>query len=92
MPRNPMVPQVRISSMSPFVTLCAFRPLVRETLSRERRLRRELGKQAERRENENGEDRQRESYQSDLNSLITVVVRFVRTFDRHTQILGLRWS
>lgn len=71
------------------VMLGMFWPPRRKILSRERRLERGLGRQAERRENKNGEDRQRESHQSDLNSLITVVVRFVRTFDRHAQVFGL---
>lgn len=71
------------------VTLYMFWPLMHRFLGRERRRGRQPGKQAERRENENSEYRQEESYQSDLNSLITVVVRFIRTFHRNTQIFGL---
>jgi hypothetical protein len=82
------------------VTLRMFWGLMRKILGRERRLGRELSKQAERRENEKSEY-QRESYQLDLDYLVTIVVRnslvavvvcFVRTFDRHTQVFGLFWS
>jgi hypothetical protein len=82
------------------VTLRMFWGLMRKILGRERRLGRELSKQAERRENEKSEY-QRESYQLDLdylvtvvvrNSLVAVVVRFVRAFDRHAQVFGLFWS
>jgi hypothetical protein len=82
------------------VTLCTCWPLMRKIRSRERRLGRGLGRQAERRENKNGEYRQRKFNQSNLdylvtvvvrNSLVTVMVRFVRAFDCHTQVFGLFW-
>lgn len=81
--------QASVSPMAWAVKLYAFWRVMRKILSRERRLRRGLGRQAEGHEKEQGEYRLRESSQSDLNSLIAIVVRFVRTFERHSQILGL---